>query len=164
MLPYQVHGTLLPPKECYILQTFRSNSECIPIPPTRHDMALPSLQPLIVHHNKEMVLSTKHEASLFTFCLVQMFSSTPDLTQPLPHMFRSCKDDPIFHGAGGFALIFLAEHARILFMSILFCIIFLGRDLYSFFFYVKHTVISFIFIWVRGTLPRFRYDKLMYLF
>jgi NADH-ubiquinone oxidoreductase chain 1 len=24
-------------------------------------------------------------------------------------------------------------------------------------------LISFLFIWVRGTLPRFRYDKLMYL-
>nr|WHM51783.1 NADH dehydrogenase subunit 1 [Gnathamitermes nr. perplexus] len=67
------------------------------------------------------------------------------------------------YGAGGFALIFLAEYASILFMSLLFCIIFLGSDLYSFFFYVKLTFISFLFIWVRGTLPRFRYDKLMYL-
>nr|QZK22181.1 NADH dehydrogenase subunit 1 [Amitermes sp. QLD_277] len=67
------------------------------------------------------------------------------------------------YGAGGFALIFLAEYASILFMSLLFCIIFLGSDLYSFFFYVKLTYISFLFIWVRGTLPRFRYDKLMYL-
>nr|QZK21648.1 NADH dehydrogenase subunit 1 [Amitermes sp. ANIC 1004] len=67
------------------------------------------------------------------------------------------------YGAGGFALIFLAEYASILFMSLLFCIIFLGSDLYSFFFYIKLTFISFLFIWVRGTLPRFRYDKLMYL-
>nr|QZK22285.1 NADH dehydrogenase subunit 1 [Drepanotermes tamminensis] len=67
------------------------------------------------------------------------------------------------YGAGGFALIFLAEYASILFMSLLFCIIFLGSDLYSFFFYVKLTFVSFLFIWVRGTMPRFRYDKLMYL-
>nr|WHM51614.1 NADH dehydrogenase subunit 1 [Termitinae sp.] len=67
------------------------------------------------------------------------------------------------YGGGGFALIFLAEYASILFMSLLFCIIFLGSDLYSFFFYVKLTFVSFLFIWVRGTLPRFRYDKLMYL-
>nr|URH16735.1 NADH dehydrogenase subunit 1 [Dentispicotermes sp. n. 2 SH-2021a] len=67
------------------------------------------------------------------------------------------------YGSGGFALIFLAEYASILFMSLLFCIIFLGSDLYSFFFYVKLVSISFLFIWVRGTLPRFRYDKLMYL-
>nr|URH16942.1 NADH dehydrogenase subunit 1 [Nasutitermes pinocchio] len=67
------------------------------------------------------------------------------------------------YGGGGFALIFLAEYASILFMSLLFCILFLGSDLYSFFFYVKFTFVSFLFIWVRGTVPRFRYDKLMYL-
>nr|URX53279.1 NADH dehydrogenase subunit 1 [Calcaritermes sp.]URX53357.1 NADH dehydrogenase subunit 1 [Calcaritermes sp.] len=67
------------------------------------------------------------------------------------------------YGAGGFALIFLAEYASILFMSLLFCVIFLGCDLFSLFFYVKVSFISYLFIWVRGTLPRFRYDKLMYL-
>ena len=64
---------------------------------------------------------------------------------------------------GGFALIFIAEYARILFISILFCVIFLGCDLFSIIFYLKLTFISFMFIWVRGTLPRFRYDKLIYL-
>nr|URX54044.1 NADH dehydrogenase subunit 1 [Neotermes fulvescens] len=69
----------------------------------------------------------------------------------------------IEYGAGGFALIFLAEYASILFMSLLFCVIFLGCDLYSLFFYVKLSFVSYVFIWVRGTLPRFRYDSLMYL-
>nr|URH16670.1 NADH dehydrogenase subunit 1 [Embiratermes neotenicus] len=67
------------------------------------------------------------------------------------------------YGGGGFALIFLAEYASILFMSLLFCIIFLGSDLYSFLFYFSLSLVSFLFVWVRGTLPRFRYDKLMYL-
>nr|URX53305.1 NADH dehydrogenase subunit 1 [Neotermes sp. 1 AB-2022a] len=69
----------------------------------------------------------------------------------------------IEYGGGGFALIFLAEYASILFMSLLFCVIFLGSDLDSFLFYVSLSFISYLFIWVRGTLPRFRYDKLMYL-
>jgi NADH-ubiquinone oxidoreductase chain 1 len=64
---------------------------------------------------------------------------------------------------GGFALIFLAEYARILFMRILFRILFLGGNLFSLLFYYKLGFISFLFIWVRGSLPRFRYDKLMYL-
>lgn len=64
---------------------------------------------------------------------------------------------------GGFALIFLAEYARILFIRILVALLFLGGDLISMFFYIKLVFVSFCFIWVRGTLPRFRYDKLMYL-
>nr|YP_010371607.1 NADH dehydrogenase subunit 1 [Halidaya aurea]UOW81235.1 NADH dehydrogenase subunit 1 [Halidaya aurea] len=67
------------------------------------------------------------------------------------------------YSSGGFALIFLAEYSSILFMSMLFCVMFLGSDIYSFFFFLKLMLISFMFIWVRGTLPRFRYDKLMYL-
>nr|AWB98653.1 NADH dehydrogenase subunit 1 [Anopheles striatus] len=67
------------------------------------------------------------------------------------------------YSSGGFALIFLAEYSSILFMSMLFVVIFLGGDIYSLLFFFKLTFISFIFIWVRGTLPRFRYDKLMYL-
>nr|WGO58158.1 NADH dehydrogenase subunit 1 [Sorineuchora shanensis] len=67
------------------------------------------------------------------------------------------------YGGGGFALIFLAEYSSILFMSMLFCIIFLGCDSYSFGFFVKLIFLSFLFIWIRGCLPRFRYDKLMHL-
>nr|UEP13623.1 NADH dehydrogenase subunit 1 [Asarkina ericetorum] len=67
------------------------------------------------------------------------------------------------YSSGSFALIFLSEYASILFMSMLFCLIFLGGDLFNLFFYFKLMFISFVFIWVRGTLPRFRYDKLMYL-
>jgi len=64
---------------------------------------------------------------------------------------------------GGFALIFIAEYARILFISILFALIFLGGNLLSGSYYVKLVMVAFAFVWVRGTLPRFRYDKLIYL-
>nr|YP_003331353.1 NADH dehydrogenase subunit 1 [Acmaeodera sp. NCS-2009]ACM45049.1 NADH dehydrogenase subunit 1 [Acmaeodera sp. NCS-2009] len=67
------------------------------------------------------------------------------------------------YSAGGFALIFMAEYANILFMSFLFVLFFLGGDFYSWFFFVKLAFVGFLFIWVRGTLPRYRYDKLMYL-
>nr|QLY89888.1 NADH dehydrogenase subunit 1 [Limnius volckmari]UJG45266.1 NADH dehydrogenase subunit 1 [Leuctra hippopus] len=67
------------------------------------------------------------------------------------------------YSSGGFALIFLAEYASILFMSMLFSVILLGCNIYSFIFFLKLGFIGFAYIWARGTLPRFRYDKLMYL-
>nr|YP_009561408.1 NADH dehydrogenase subunit 1 [Zophobas atratus]QAT19107.1 NADH dehydrogenase subunit 1 [Zophobas atratus] len=67
------------------------------------------------------------------------------------------------YSSGGFAMIFLAEYASILFMSMISVMLFLGGDLNSFIFFVKLVFVSFFWLWVRGTLPRFRYDKLMYL-
>nr|YP_010378552.1 NADH dehydrogenase subunit 1 [Hestinalis nama]QYC94748.1 NADH dehydrogenase subunit 1 [Hestinalis nama]WGL40187.1 NADH dehydrogenase subunit 1 [Hestinalis nama] len=69
----------------------------------------------------------------------------------------------IEYGGGGFALIFLAEYSSILFMSLLFVIIYMGGYYLNLMFYLKLVFLSFFFIWVRGTLPRYRYDKLMYL-
>nr|YP_010271078.1 NADH dehydrogenase subunit 1 [Neptis raddei]UJY98845.1 NADH dehydrogenase subunit 1 [Neptis raddei]UZS91066.1 NADH dehydrogenase subunit 1 [Neptis raddei] len=69
----------------------------------------------------------------------------------------------IEYSSGGFALIFLAEYSSILFMSLLFIIIYMGGYNLNLMFYLKLVFLAFFFIWVRGTLPRYRYDKLMYL-
>lgn len=63
--------------------------------------------------------------------------------------------------SGGFALIFLAEYSRILFISIILVCLFLGGNLIRVHFFLKSTFVSFFFIWIRGRLPRFRYDKLI---
>lgn len=65
--------------------------------------------------------------------------------------------------SGGFALIFLAEYASILFIRIVFVLIFMGGDSINLIFFFKLRFLSFLFIWVRGTIPRFRYDKLIFL-
>nr|YP_009692279.1 NADH dehydrogenase subunit 1 [Anthonomus rectirostris]QEH58484.1 NADH dehydrogenase subunit 1 [Anthonomus rectirostris] len=67
------------------------------------------------------------------------------------------------YGSGGFAMIFLAEYASILFMSTLCVILFMGPNLYSLFFFMKVVGFAFFWVWVRGSYPRYRYDKLMYL-
>jgi len=61
---------------------------------------------------------------------------------------------------GGFALIFMAEYASILFIRALFVVLFVGAC-NGFSFAIKAALVAFAFVWARGTLPRFRYDKLM---
>nr|YP_010487108.1 NADH dehydrogenase subunit 1 [Eupatorus hardwickei]UWI70892.1 NADH dehydrogenase subunit 1 [Eupatorus hardwickei] len=67
------------------------------------------------------------------------------------------------YSSGGFALIFLAEYSSILFMSMMCVMLFLGGNVFHYMFFIKLVFMSFIWVWVRGTLPRYRYDKLMYL-
>nr|YP_009919051.1 NADH dehydrogenase subunit 1 [Acnemia nitidicollis]QMP96644.1 NADH dehydrogenase subunit 1 [Acnemia nitidicollis] len=106
---------------------------------------------------------------LLNFPLALMwFSSSLAETNRTPFDFAEGESELVSgfnveYSSGGFALIFLAEYSSILFMSMLFSILFLGGDIYSFLFFFKLVFISFLFIWVRGALPRFRYDKLMYL-
>lgn len=61
----------------------------------------------------------------------------------------------------GFAIIFIAEYANILFIRILLVLIFLGGNFNSWLFFLKLILISFVWIWIRGTIPRYRYDKLI---
>jgi len=77
------------------------------------------------------------------------------------------------YSAMGFALFFLGEYANILMMCALNTILFLGGwlPLFNFFpftlipqslwFGLKVAFVGFIFIWVRASYPRYRYDQLM---
>lgn len=67
----------------------------------------------------------------------------------------------IEYGRGGFALIFLAEYRIILFMRIIFVMFFLGGNFLRWMFFLKFICLRFFYIWVRGRLPRYRYDKLI---
>nr|YP_010272380.1 NADH dehydrogenase subunit 1 [Mimotettix multispinosus]UKE80377.1 NADH dehydrogenase subunit 1 [Mimotettix multispinosus] len=69
----------------------------------------------------------------------------------------------IEYGGGGFALLFISEYSSIIFLCLMTCVIFMGSNFNSLLFYSKLVFMCFFFIWVRATLPRYRYDKLMYL-
>lgn len=77
------------------------------------------------------------------------------------------------YSAMGFALFFLGEYTNILVMCALLTIFFLGGwlplfDIFPFawipgpiWFGLKMSLMVFLFIWVRGAYPRYRYDQLM---
>lgn len=72
----------------------------------------------------------------------------------------------IEYGSAGFALIFLAEYANILIISLFSAILFFGGSQIfglnsDIIFMLKVLFFAFLFIWVRGSYPRFRYDLLM---
>ena len=62
----------------------------------------------------------------------------------------------------GFTFFFLAEYSNIILMSSIIVILFLGGWL-NLPFSIKLLSIMFLFVWIRATLPRYRYDQLMYL-
>ena len=67
----------------------------------------------------------------------------------------------IEYGSVIFALIFIAEYARIIFIRIIFSIFFLENSSTKIILYIYSTIIIRIWIWIRTTLPRYRYDKLI---
>nr|QFI35625.1 NADH dehydrogenase subunit 1 [Formosania chenyiyui] len=74
------------------------------------------------------------------------------------------------YAGGPFALFFLAEYANILLMNTLSTILFLGAshmpvtpELMTINLMTKAALLSVIFLWIRASYPRFRYDQLMHL-
>nr|YP_002154504.1 NADH dehydrogenase subunit 1 [Hyporhamphus sajori]BAG69207.1 NADH dehydrogenase subunit 1 [Hyporhamphus sajori] len=74
------------------------------------------------------------------------------------------------YAGGPFALFFLAEYANILLMNTLSATLFLGTSLYhsspeftSSSLMMKAALLSSLFLWIRASYPRFRYDQLMHL-
>nr|UEK75634.1 NADH dehydrogenase subunit 1 [Noturus baileyi] len=74
------------------------------------------------------------------------------------------------YAGGPFALFFLAEYANILLMNTLSTILFLGAthlpsapELASINIMMKAALLSMLFLWIRASYPRFRYDQLMHL-
>nr|AKC35097.1 NADH dehydrogenase subunit 1 [Sepioteuthis lessoniana] len=71
------------------------------------------------------------------------------------------------YGGVGFALLFMAEYGNILFMSVLVIGLFFGGVIYlgmwGMGLCVLVSLVAWLFIWVRASYPRYRYDLLMYL-
>nr|QNM39053.1 NADH dehydrogenase subunit 1 [Macaca nemestrina] len=76
----------------------------------------------------------------------------------------------IEYAAGPFALFFMTEYTNIIMMNALTATIFLGTfypthspELFTTCFTIKTLLLTSLFLWIRATHPRFRYDQLMHL-
>nr|YP_009093743.1 NADH dehydrogenase subunit 1 [Cricetulus longicaudatus]AIS38953.1 NADH dehydrogenase subunit 1 [Cricetulus longicaudatus] len=74
------------------------------------------------------------------------------------------------YAAGPFALFFMAEYTNIILMNALSTIVFLGPynnpmhpEMFTTNFMLKTLILTSLFLWVRASYPRFRYDQLMHL-
>nr|YP_010409921.1 NADH dehydrogenase subunit 1 [Alouatta guariba clamitans]QMT27234.1 NADH dehydrogenase subunit 1 [Alouatta guariba clamitans]QMT27235.1 NADH dehydrogenase subunit 1 [Alouatta guariba clamitans]URH15235.1 NADH dehydrogenase subunit 1 [Alouatta guariba clamitans] len=76
----------------------------------------------------------------------------------------------IEYAAGSFALFFMAEYMNIIMMNALTTTVFLATpynmklpELYTTSFMTKALLLTTLFLWIRTSYPRFRYDQLMHL-
>ncbi|YP_004222612.1 NADH dehydrogenase subunit 1 (mitochondrion) [Heterocephalus glaber] len=74
------------------------------------------------------------------------------------------------YAAGPFALFFMAEYINIIMMNALTTIIFISTspmstnpENFTMYFTIKTLMLTSLFLWIRASYPRFRYDQLMHL-
>nr|ALJ10622.1 NADH dehydrogenase subunit 1 [Bradytriton silus] len=103
----------------------------------------------------------------FTSTLAETNRAPFDLTEGESELVSGFN---VEYSGGPFALFFLAEYANILMMNTLSTILFLGTtfhplkpEMFTMNLATKASILTILFLWVRASYPRFRYDQLMHL-
>nr|AIZ97041.1 NADH dehydrogenase subunit 1 [Cornufer vitianus] len=101
----------------------------------------------------------------FTSSLAETNRTPFDLTEGESELVSGFN---VEYASGPFALFFLAEYTNILLMNTMTSIMFLGlplpsQSLFTINLMLKTSSLSILFLWIRASYPRFRYDQLMHL-
>nr|YP_313720.1 NADH dehydrogenase subunit 1 [Cylindrophis ruffus]BAE20027.1 NADH dehydrogenase subunit 1 [Cylindrophis ruffus] len=102
----------------------------------------------------------------FTSTLAETNRSPFDLTEGESELVSGFN---VEFSAGPFALLFLAEYTNILMMNTLSAMMFFNPGtmktptLFTINLMTKTTILTIMFLWIRASYPRFRYDQLMHL-
>ena len=112
-----------------------------------------------IHNDKLIPLGTFIYSCTVLFLLSSFAEAnrTPfDLSEGESELVRGFNTE---YSSVTFLMIFLAEYISILYLSFVNRFLFMGSSYPDLFFFFVLT--AFVFVWVRGTLPRLRYDQLM---
>nr|ATZ81970.1 NADH dehydrogenase subunit 1 [Notamacropus agilis] len=123
---------------------------------------------IITQENMWLIVSTWPLAMMWYISTLAETNRAPfDLTEGESELVSGFN---VEYAAGPFAMFFLAEYANIMAMNAMTAILFLGSSLnhnYSHLntlsFMLKTLFLTFMFLWIRASYPRFRYDQLMHL-
>nr|ATZ81944.1 NADH dehydrogenase subunit 1 [Osphranter bernardus] len=123
---------------------------------------------LITQENMWLIVSTWPLAMMWYISTLAETNRAPfDLTEGESELVSGFN---VEYAAGPFAMFFLAEYANIMAMNAMTAILFLGSSLNHNFshlstlsFMLKTLFLTFMFLWIRASYPRFRYDQLMHL-
>nr|WLV27693.1 NADH dehydrogenase subunit 1 [Tscherskia triton] len=128
-----------------------------------------SLQALIIAQEPMWLLFTCWPLAMMWFIstLAETNRAPFDLTEGESELVSGFN---VEYAAGPFALFFMAEYTNIILMNALSTIIFLGPfhdplnpELFTTNFVLKTLLLTSVFLWIRASYPRFRYDQLMQL-
>nr|YP_009388871.1 NADH dehydrogenase subunit 1 [Vespa velutina]AQT19239.1 NADH dehydrogenase subunit 1 [Vespa velutina nigrithorax]QKG04153.1 NADH dehydrogenase subunit 1 [Vespa velutina auraria]BAX73962.1 NADH dehydrogenase subunit 1 [Vespa velutina]BBC27620.1 NADH dehydrogenase subunit 1 [Vespa velutina]BBC27633.1 NADH dehydrogenase subunit 1 [Vespa velutina] len=102
----------------------------------------------------------------FMVCIMMFLSMVAELNR-MPFDFIEGESElvsgfNIEYMSGSFTLIFLGEYMMIMILGILFMLMFFGYNLCDFKGIFLVLMFMILMIWIRGCLPRLRYDSLMY--
>ncbi|YP_637010.1 NADH dehydrogenase subunit 1 (mitochondrion) [Phascolarctos cinereus] len=122
----------------------------------------------ITQENMWLLVSTWPLAMMWFISTLAETNRTPfDLTEGESELVSGFN---VEYSAGPFAMFFLAEYTNILAMNAMTTILFLGSPINHNFthintlsFTLKTLMLTFLFLWIRASCPRFRYDQLMHL-
>jgi len=140
-------------------------------------IALILISTLLIIHSMDWTIISSYQKSWVSLMILPLiiiwFTTSLAETNRSPFDFAEGESELVSgfnteYRSGLFALIFIAEYTRILFMRITSAILFIGsiREMPIInrtFLIIKTIFFAILFIWVRGTIPRIRYDHLIYL-
>nr|YP_009490347.1 NADH dehydrogenase subunit 1 [Cricetus cricetus]AWH61870.1 NADH dehydrogenase subunit 1 [Cricetus cricetus] len=128
-----------------------------------------TLQTLIITQEPLWLLATSWPLAMMWYIstLAETNRAPFDLTEGESELVSGFN---VEYAAGPFALFFMAEYTNIILMNALSTIVFLGPlhdplhpEMFTTNFMVKTLALTSLFLWIRASYPRFRYDQLMHL-